>query len=109
MGVFKKKESIQFSGRNHTLVGVLSGIIGLLVIMGFIALAIISGLYGGKGGLVIGIMGILLFALAVIGFVLSYKGLKQRDVFLRFPMIGIISNGIMLLLLVIMYVMGIYV
>lgn len=82
--------------------------IGLIVVLGFIALSIVSGIYGGEGGLVIGIVGILLFFLALFGFILSYKELKQRDVYYRFPMIGVFSNGVMLILLMILYIVGLY-
>lgn len=76
--------------------------------MGFIVTSIISGINGGQGGLVIGIAGILLFVLAIIGFIISYKELRQRDIYYRYPMIGIITNGIMLILLMVIYIMGLY-
>jgi uncharacterized membrane protein YidH (DUF202 family) len=86
----------------------LSAVIGFLAILGFIAISIISGISSGDGGLIIGIIGILIFVLGIFGFVLSYKALKQRDIYYRFPMIGIISNGIMLVILMIIYILGIY-
>ncbi len=106
--IFKKKETIQFSGRKHTRMGILSAVIGLLVVAGFFAISIISGIHGGKAGLLIGVTGIGLFALAIVGFVLSYKALKQKDIFYRFPMIGTITNGMMLITLMILYIMGFY-
>lgn len=106
--LFKKKETIQFSGRRHTRVGILTAIIGLIVVLGFIGLSIVSGVYGGEAGLIIGIAGIALFVLALFGFILSYRELKQRDIYYRFPMMGIIANGIMLVILVIIYIMGLY-
>jgi len=57
---------------------------------------------------VIGIVGILLFFLALFGFVLSYKELRKRDIYYRFPLIGIISNGLMLVILMIIYIIGLY-
>lgn len=105
--LFKKRETIQFSGRRHTRSGVLSAAVGLVAIIGFITTCIISGIYGGEGGLLIGIAGILLFVLSLFGFILSYKALKQRDIFYRFPMIGMITNGIMLIVFMIIYILGI--
>lgn len=86
----------------------MSAVIGILVVFGFIAVSIVSSIYGGEGGLIIGIIGILLFVLALVGFILSYKALKQRDIFHRFPMIGTISNGIMIIILITMYILGMY-
>ena len=78
------------------------------MLLGFIAISLVSGVYDGKSGLLIGIAGILLFVLALFGFVLSYKELKQRDIYYRFPMMGIITNGIMLIVLMIVYILGLY-
>ena len=87
---------------------ILSALIGILVVLGFITVSIVSGINKGEGGLLLGIIGILLFVFAVFGFVLSYKEMKKRDIYYRFPMIGIITNGIMLILLVIIYILGLY-
>lgn len=78
------------------------------MVLGFVGLSIISGVYGGEAGLIIGILGIALFVLALVGFILSYRELKQRDIYYRFPMMGIIANGIMLIILVIVYIVGLY-
>ncbi len=88
--------------------GILSAIIGIIVILGFVAVSIVSGIYGGEGGLLIGISGIFLFFLGIFGFILSYRELRKRDIFYRFPMIGIIANGLMLILLMIIYILGLY-
>mgnify|MGYP000951469839 FL=1 len=103
----KKKETIQFSGRRHTRLGILSAVIGIVSVIGFIIVSIVSGINGGEGGLIIGIAGILLFALSLLGFIMSYKALKQKDIFYRFPMTGLVVNGIMMIVYVILYVMGI--
>lgn len=104
--IFKRKETIQFSGRQHTRSGILSAVVGIFVVLGFITISIISGIHGGEGGILIGIAGILLFALSLFGFILSYKSLKERDIYYRFPMTGMIANGIMLIVLMILYMLG---
>ena len=103
----RNKEMIHFSGKRHTKLGISSAIIGIVVILGFIIISLVSGLAGGKGGYVLGILGISLFLLAVIGFVLSYKALKKKDIFYRFPIIGAISNGIMMIVLLVIYLLGV--
>lgn len=104
--LFKKKEMIHFSGRSHSKTGILSAIIGIVVVAAFLTISIISGVMRGKGGMLLGIMGLLLFALAVFGFVLSYKSLKQRDIFYRYPVIGLVLNGFMTITLLIIYILG---
>lgn len=97
---------IQFSGRRHTRTGILSAVIGTIVAIGFVATSLVSGYYGGEAGIVIGIVGLLLFLVSVVGFILSIKALKQVDVYYRFPMIGLITNSIMMLTLMTIYVLG---
>lgn len=105
--LFKKKETIQFTGRKHTGLGILSAATGIVTVIGFITTSIISGVKEGNGGLAIGIAGIFLFALSVFGFIISYKALKQKDIFYRFSMTGLITNGIMMVVYVILYIIGI--
>ncbi|NLJ97606.1 MAG: hypothetical protein GX321_10700 [Clostridiales bacterium] len=97
---------MQFSGRRHTHIGILSAVIGILVVIGFIALCLVSGFYGGEAGIIIGIVGILLFLIALIGFVLSCKAVRQFDIYYRFPVIGITLNGVMMIILMIIYILG---
>ncbi len=103
----RNKEMIHFSGRRHTRMGIISAIIGIAVILGFLVISIISGLAGGKGGFVLGVIGLFLFALSVTGFVLSYKSFKKKDIFYRFPIIGAVLNGFMMIILLIIYLLGI--
>jgi len=80
----------------------------MVTVLGFIAVCIISGVNNGEGGILIGVTGILLFVLAAVGLVLAYREMKKRDIFYRFPMIGIITNGFMLILLAVIYILGLY-
>ncbi len=106
MQVKRNKEMIHFSGRRHTKMGIGSAVIGLIVMAGFLSVSICSGMAGGKGGFVLGLIGILLFCLSVFGFVLSYLSFKKKDIFFRFPVIGMILNGIMMVILLIIYMLG---
>ena len=102
----KNKEMIHFSGRRHTKTGILSTVIGGSVILGFLAVSISSGLSGGEGGWILGVIGLLLFGLSVFGFVLSYKAFQKKDIFYRFPVLGGLFNGVMLILLLVIYILG---
>lgn len=98
---------IHFSGRRHSKTGIISAVIGILVVLGFLAVSIISGLARGEGGFILGILGLLLLLLSVGGFVLSYKAFKKKDIFYRFPIIGAVINGFMTILLLIIYILGV--
>ncbi|MFT4145122.1 MAG: DUF6142 family protein [Mobilitalea sp.] len=106
--LFKRnKEMIHFSGRRHAKTGVAAAIVGVVSVIGFLTLSILSGVAGGHGGFVIGIIGILLFALSVFGFVLSYRTFQKKDIFYRFPIIGALLNGFMSILMLALYIIGI--
>lgn len=108
MKLFKRnREIIHFSGRRHTRTGIISTIIGAVVVLGFITISILSGVAGGKGGILLGLVGLLLFALSITGFVMSYKSFKKKDIFYRFPIIGAVLNGFMAILLLVLYIIGI--
>jgi hypothetical protein len=107
MRIKRNKEMIHFSGRRHTKLGICSMIIGILSILGLLAASILSGIYHGQGGIVLGVVGIGLLALSVFGFVLSYKAFKKKDIFYRFPIIGAVLNGFMTILLFVIYILGI--
>jgi hypothetical protein len=105
--LFKRnKEMIHFSGRRHSKTGIISAFIGVAVVLGFLSISIISGLAGGNGGYILGVIGILLFCLAFFGFILAYRAFKKKDIFYHFPIVGIIINGIMTVLLLIIYILG---
>lgn len=97
---------IHFSGRRHTKLGISSTLIGVVTVIGFLTISISSGVAGGRGSIVLGIIGILLFCLAIFGFVLSYKAFKKKDIFYRFPIIGAVLNGFMIILLLTLYILG---
>lgn len=103
----RNKEMIHFSGRRQTKLGIASAIIGIITIIGFLVICLLSGLAGGKGGLILGIIGLLLFCLTLTGFVLSYKALKKKDIFYTYPVVGVILNGFMTIFLLIIYLLGI--
>ena len=107
MRIKRNKEMIHFSGRRHTKLGICSMIIGILSILGLLTASILSGIYHGQGGMILGVVGIGLFALSVFGFVLSYMSFKKKDIFYRFPIIGAVLNGFMTILLFVIYILGI--
>ena len=107
MKLLKRNKEIHFSGRRHTRMGILSTVIGAVVVLGFITLSLISGFAGGQGSILLGVMGILLFGLSIVGFVLSYRSYQKKDIFYRFPIIGSILNGTMAITFMVLYIMGI--
>lgn len=103
----EKKTKLKFKGRKHSRRGIFSMFLALLSISGFIAAAVMSSNAKGAGGQLLGIMGLLCLLLAVIGFVLAVKSLHEQDIYYFPPVFGAVANGIMLLVLVALYLIGI--
>ncbi|HHX13087.1 MAG TPA: hypothetical protein GX731_09705 [Clostridiales bacterium] len=78
-----------------------------MVVLGFITISIISSTDKGEGSLIIGIIGVLILPIAILGFVISYKAFKEKDIFYSLPIIGNLLNGIMIVVLLILYILGI--
>lgn len=87
--------------------GITATIIGIAVIAGFLTISMISGLNKGDGSIILGLIGLLLFFVAVLGFVLAYKAFKKKNIYYRFPIIGVVLNGLMIIVLFVIYLMGI--
>jgi len=106
--LFKRnKGKIHFSGRKHSVLGIIATIIAVLVIAGFLAISFISGVNHGNGGFILGIVGLILFIAAVAGFILAYRSFRKKDIFYIFPIVGIALNGLMIIVLFIIYMVGI--
>lgn len=102
----RKKDSFKFSGRSHSVKGIISIIIGCISLITFIVISFISSLSGGNGDLVLGAIGLLVFALTVAGFVLGVKSCKEKEIFYTAPIVGLTLNGILSVIYFILYLIG---
>lgn len=105
--VLRRRGNIKFQGRQHSKRGMISLLLGILVIVAFITISFISGTNKGSGGLILGIIGMLCFAVSIFGFILSIKSFREKDIFYVAPVIGVGSNGIMMIVLFSLYIVGI--
>lgn len=104
--MFRRRGIIKFQGRNHSKRGLISMLVGLLVVISFLTIAFISGVNQGKGELILGGVGMVSFFLAILGFLLGIKSFREKDIFFVAPILGVGSNGIMMVLLFSLYIVG---
>jgi len=102
----EKKNKLHFSGRTHSKRGIASTVMAGIAWIIFIALCVSSTGAGGNADIKVGILGLFDAALCVAGIVTAFKGFQERDVFYVFPGIGIGLNGILVIIYVILYFMG---
>ena len=102
----RKRVPIQFSGKKRSVKGMVVTILGLVALVALIALPILSSESGGNGGLVIGILGLLVMTLSIIGLVVAVMSFKEKDIFYKLPIAGLVINGILFLICFIIYIVG---
>ena len=100
----KRKTVYTFSDKTHPKEGIISVITGTVLLISFLVLFLITSKK--QGGLLIGVLGLCIFFGSVAGIWLSVKAMKKEDVLYRFPIIGIVVNGIVLLISVSLYFIG---
>lgn len=101
-----RKGSYKFSDKTHPVRGVISTLLGITGILSLVALFITSGLQGGQGGGVLGGIGLLVFAVSILGFTLAILSLKEKEIHYSFSVVGASLNGGLLILCFILYVLG---
>lgn len=100
----KRRDAYTFSDKVHPKEGIASVVMGAVLLIGYLSLFLITSKK--QGGLLIGVIGILLFALACAGFTIAVKTMKKEDIRYQFPIIGMILNGIIVIISVSLYFIG---
>ena len=104
--MLRRKSIIKFQGRTHSKRGMASLILGVLVIVTVLTAFFLSGVNKGNGGVLLGIIGLSGFAISIFGFILGIKSFKEKDIFFVAPVLGVGSNGVMLVVLFCLYIVG---
>lgn len=100
----KRREAYTFTDRVHPKEGILSVASGGLLLISFLVLFLLTSRK--QGGLLIGVLGLLIFAFSIFGVWLALKAMKKEDIYYRFPILGIVLNGIVVIVSVSLYFMG---
>lgn len=100
----KRRDAYTFSDKVHPKEGILSVVLAIILLISYVSLFFITSKK--QGGLLIGVLGLLLFALALVGFIVAVKAMKKEDIKYRFPIIGMVLNGIIVIISVSLYFIG---
>lgn len=101
-----RKRKLKFSDKKHSVKGSIALIISIISIILLLVLFYLSAISSGDGGMLLGIIGMLILIFSIVGFILAYKGYKEKDVYYHGPVAGIILNGIIFLALFVLYIVG---
>lgn len=102
----EKKNKLHFSGRTHSKRGIAATVMAGIAWSVFIALCVCSTGAGGNADIKIGILGLLDVGFCIAGMVTAFRGFQERDVFYVFPGVGMGLNGILAIIYIILYFMG---
>lgn len=100
------KRSYKFTAKKHTKQGMLSSALGFLALILLVAGLVTAYGKAGGAGPVTGLMGFLSMVFSIIGFTLGARGFQEEDAYYLFSKIGIGLNGVLFILWVLIFVVG---
>ena len=103
-----RRDTHKFTGRSHSVRGMISLAMGGVSALCLTVLFILSGVHDGKGSLIFGVAGLFLLALSVAGFLLGMKACEEQDIYYTAPVTGMVISGVLSIILFILYVTGLF-
>ncbi|MGN0369767.1 MAG: DUF6142 family protein [Butyrivibrio sp.] len=101
------KHKYKFSTKKHSVGGTISSIMAVSAVALFVRAVYLSFKAAGEGGTLIGALALSALAVAFFGLVIGLLSYKESDRYYTFSFIGSLSNGIMLVLMVMLLIVGI--
>ena len=99
-------KSVKFRGRHNSRLAVLFLVTGIAALVLFVVLSVLSAIRG-ETPFSFGIAGVTAGIISVAGVAGSVIATRERDIYMKVPIAGMIINGISMILYVIVYVLGI--
>ena len=100
------KRSYKFTAKKHTKQGMASSALALLALILLVLGLVLSFRKAGKAGAAAGLVGFASMAASFAGFVFGVRGFHEEDVYYFFSQIGVVLNGILFILWVLIFVAG---
>lgn len=102
----RENEGLRLTDKRHPKMAILSCGLAIFSFASFAVLCFMSGETNGHSGIEAGIMGLLCFAVTIVGFILAWISLTRENIRPLFPTIGAVVNGLMMLFYLIVYILG---
>ena len=100
------KYRYKFSTKKHSIGGVISTIMFVGALALFIWAVAVSFENKGKGGEVVGQIALSSFGVSIFGCIIGLLSYKESDRYYTFSFIGALSNGIMAILMILLFIVG---
>lgn len=101
-----RKRKYKFTDKNQSRWGIISSVIGVLVISMTIGMVAVAYVQSGQAGKFVAIPGFLALLLSVVGLFYGIRGTKEEDAYHLFPWLGCLMNGLVLAVYVLIYILG---
>ena len=101
-----RRRNYKFTNKRHTKTGIISSGIGLFVLLLLSGLFYLSYAKSGEIGNVAGFLGFVGMLATIVGLGMGVKGCREEERFYLFSHIGCILNGILLVIFIILYILG---
>lgn len=92
-----KKYTYSFAKKKPSPESIFSSILALISLLLFLIAAIVSGVFGGNGGIYLGAIGLAAIAISIYGFWVGLKSFSIPDCNYRYSKIGSVANGIFMI------------
>ncbi len=102
----KGKDGLHLTDKRHPGQAIWATVMGIASIVIFLVLCYMSGREKGNAGIEIGFAGSACTLLSIWGFSLAWFSLKLDNIRQLFPSLGVVINGIMILLYLLIYIWG---
>ncbi|MDO5522315.1 MAG: DUF6142 family protein [bacterium] len=103
----KRKGGYMFTDKKHSIEGIFAVVVGIAILATILVLSYQSSLSGGNGPILYGIVSFFAMVLSFGAFVVSVMSLRDKEVFRGFPIFGSILNGLLFIILFLIYIVGI--
>lgn len=104
--IIRKKKAIKMSAYKVTKKLAASICIALISFLGFVGVCVYSAIMKGDAGFIVGIVPLFLMLCNIVGLMIAYSEIKNDNVRVKYVTIGTLSNGIILVVYLLMYIAG---
>lgn len=104
--IVRRKKAIKMSAYKVTKKLAASICIALISFLGFVGVCIYSAIMKGNAGFIVGIVPLFLMLCNIVGLMIAYSEIKNENVKVKYVTIGTLSNGLILVVYLFMYIVG---
>lgn len=105
-GLQNRKKGMFSEQKENPVTAIVSVIIVIAALLALLILIFLSFQSGGKSGILAGGIGMLMLLAVIGGFIAGIASFRQKEIRWKYPLIGTIGNGILILIYGIIYLSG---